>query len=253
MAAGSPFRTTEDALFNEELANFHDECGLSTIDKIQSFPVFARRQDLAKLLCRYEIFKEAVEIHGSVLELGVFLGSGLLSFAKFSAILEPVNNSRRFFGFDTFAGFPKTSRQDRPSGFKSKQQRKASANAFGIAGFEFVTRATELFDQNRFLPQVPKVELIRGDAAKTVPGFLKKHPELVIALLYIDINLYEPLRKTLPLLWERIPKGGIIAFDELNAPQYPGETLAVVESVGLGNLRLKRGPFSSYVSYAVKE
>ena len=31
------------------------------------------------------------------------------------------------------------------------------------------------------------------------------------------------------MLYERVPKGGIIIFDELNHEDYPGETIAVIE------------------------
>ncbi len=43
----------------------------------------------------------------------------------------------------------------------------------------------------------------------------------------------------------------MIAFDELNAKIFPGETIAVMEQIGLRNLRIERFPFDSYVSYAV--
>ena len=49
----------------------------------------------------------------------------------------------------------------------------------------------------------------------------------------------------------RMPKGALIVFDELNAKMFPGETVAVDEVLGIGNLAIKRFPFDSYVSYAV--
>jgi hypothetical protein len=50
-----------------------------------------------------------------------------------------------------------------------------------------------------------------------------------------------------------MPKGSLIAFDELNHPLWPGETVALFEEVGIRNLRIKRLPFGSTVSYAVLE
>lgn len=48
-----------------------------------------------------------------------------------------------------------------------------------------------------------------------------------------------------------MPKGAIIAFDELNAKMFPGETLAVNKILGLRNIEIQRFPFDSYISYCV--
>lgn len=48
-----------------------------------------------------------------------------------------------------------------------------------------------------------------------------------------------------------MPKGSIIAFDELNNPISPGETVATLESIGLNKLELKRFDFDPYIGYAI--
>ena len=50
-----------------------------------------------------------------------------------------------------------------------------------------------------------------------------------------------------------MPKGAIIAFDEINTEQWPGETLAVLDEVGIRNLKIKRFDFVPLMSYAVIE
>jgi hypothetical protein len=50
-----------------------------------------------------------------------------------------------------------------------------------------------------------------------------------------------------------MPKGAVIAFDELNHPLWPGETVALIDTIGINNLRIKRMPFGSTVSYAIIE
>lgn len=50
-----------------------------------------------------------------------------------------------------------------------------------------------------------------------------------------------------------MPRGAIIAFDELNAKMFPGETRAVDKVLGLRNLKIERFTFDSYVSYCVLE
>ena len=37
------------------------------------------------------------------------------------------------------------------------------------------------------------MELIKGDAKKTIPKYLKQNPQLIIALLYLDFSyVYQP-------------------------------------------------------------
>ena len=43
----------------------------------------------------------------------------------------------------------------------------------------------------------------------------------------------------------------MIVFDELNSSSWPGESIAVLESVGLSNLRIRRFPWDTYLSYAI--
>ncbi|MGY8815950.1 MAG: hypothetical protein ACKVHQ_14745 [Gammaproteobacteria bacterium] len=48
-----------------------------------------------------------------------------------------------------------------------------------------------------------------------------------------------------------MPKGAVIAFDELNMKLFPGETLAVMEEVGLRNMKLERFTYATSLSYVV--
>jgi hypothetical protein len=50
-----------------------------------------------------------------------------------------------------------------------------------------------------------------------------------------------------------MPKGAILAFDELDNPIWPGETLALLERVGISKLRLQRFEWDPYIAYAVLE
>src|SRR5262249_31003077 len=85
--------------------DFHRSVGTAT-EKIENFAKHAPRQNLARFLARYEIFRLIKENRGSIVECGVQFGGGLMSFAKLSAILEPYNFQRRIIGFDTFTDFP---------------------------------------------------------------------------------------------------------------------------------------------------
>ena len=58
--------------------------------------------------------------------------------------------------------------------------------------------------------------MIKGDATKTIPKFVKENPYLIIALLYLDFDIYEPTKVALEHLLQLVPKGGIVGLDEIN-------------------------------------
>lgn len=219
---------------------------LPMVEKIEAFPKYVSRQTLAKFFTKYEIFKKILYINGSIVECGVLHGAGLLAWAKLSSIFEPVNHTRKIFGFDTFEGFPSIGAKDQGGIFHDLKQG-------GLKGstLESVQNAIDVYDINRPVGHIPKVKLIQGDICKTAPAFLKKNPQLVVSLLYLDLDLHEPTKAALETFLPRMPKGSIVVFDELNAEIFPGETLAIVEVLGLRNLKIERFPFDSYVSYTV--
>ena len=122
-----------------------------------------------------------------------------------------------------------------------------------IDTYDDLLKSITLYNKNRFLNHIEKVKLVKGDVAESLPKFLKANPHLVVSLLYLDFDIYEPTVVALKHLVTRIPKGGIIAFDELNHEVWPGETIAVMQEIGINNLRIERLPFGSTMSYAVIE
>jgi hypothetical protein len=48
-----------------------------------------------------------------------------------------------------------------------------------------------------------------------------------------------------------MPRGAVLAFDEMDNPMWPGETLAALDEVGLGRLQLRRFEWDPYIAYAV--
>lgn len=215
--------------------------------KLQNFPKYTRRQDATRFLACYEIFKKILDIKGSIVECGVYRGFSLMSWALFSTILEPVNLTRRIYGFDTFGGFSSISAKD------ENKFRKINVKELSSDSYKELYKIIKVYDSNRFLGHIEKVKIIKGDAKQTIPKFIKDNPHLVISLLYLDFDLYEPTKIAIESFFPRIPKGGIIAFDELDNPIWPGETLAILESIGVGKLKIQRIEFDPYIGYAIKE
>jgi hypothetical protein len=185
-------------------------------------------------------------VHGSIVECGVLFGGGLFTWAQLSEIYEPLNHLRNIIGFDTFAGFTDVSEKD-------KTMRAAHGKQGGLAidSYGDLQRAVELYDQSRMLRHITKVRLVKGDINETLPKYIEEHPHLVVSLLWLDFDVYQPTLTALKLLRPRMPKGAIIAFDELNHELWPGETIATMEAIGINNLRLQRFPYGGTLSYAV--
>jgi len=214
--------------------------------KMENFPKYVRRQNLTRFLALYEIFKRILPVKGSIVECGVNHGFGLMSWAKFSAIMEPVNLTRRIYGFDTFEGFPAVGDKDRSVSSMHVKQGDLKAEVY-----DELTQLVDIFDSTRFIGHVNKVKLVRGDATKTIPQFVQDNPHVLVSLLFMDFDLYEPTKVALDTFLPRMPKGAVLAFDELDNPLWPGETLAMLEAHARRPLRIERVEFDPYIGFAV--
>jgi hypothetical protein len=206
---------------------------------------YARRAQVTRFAALYELFKLTLPVKGSIVECGVFRGASFMTFAQLSAALEPTNLTRRVYGFDSFGGFPAVSSKDRP------QETGAAVGDLAADSYAELSRLIEIYDTDRFLGHIPKAKLIRGDVTETIPEFLAANQHLVVSLLFLDLDLYRPTLVALRNFLPRLPKGAVLAFDELDNPLWPGETSAVLDEVGLGRLELRRFEFDPYISYAV--
>ena len=172
-----------------------------------------------------------------------------MTFAQLATIYEPYNHTRKIIGFDTFEGFSKVTDYD-----DNQEQRYHERDLSTYDGIQKeITQSIELFDKNRPLSHIPKVELIKGDAVISIPDFIQNNPHTVISMLYLDFDLYEPTKIALETLVPRMPKGGVVVFDELNCKNFPGETLAVMEVFGLSKLKLRKTKFDPWISFAIIE
>lgn len=241
----APYRTSAERETISALANCFNSSDQPLEVRLDNFPKYIRRQRVTRYLALYELFKQVLNIKGSIIECGVNQGFGLMSWANFSAVLEPNNLTRRIYGFDTFGGFVNPSSNDANARYSPK------AGDLAADSFEELQELIKIYDQNRFLGHVDKVHLIKGDVAETVPAFIRENGHLVVSLLFLDMDLYEPTKIALEHFLPRMPKGALLAFDELDNPIWPGETRALLDSIGINRFELKRMDFDPYISFAI--
>ena len=82
---------------------------------------------------------------------------------------------------------------------------------------------------------------------------MKKLLSVIFVSLLLSGCFHDKTKVALENIVPRMPKGAIIGFDEINMKAWPGETEAVLETLGIKNLRIKRSSFSSVSCYAVIE
>jgi hypothetical protein len=244
---GAPggLRTEAERLVPGRIAEVFERSPDDLPTRLAAMARYARRAQVTRFAALYELFKLVLPVKGSIVECGVYQGASFMTFAQLSAALEPTNLTRRLYGFDSFGGFPSVSAADLPA------TTGAAPGDLASDSFDELNRLLEIYDTDRFIGHVPKARLIRGDVTESIPAFVAENPHLLVSLLFLDLDLYEPTRVALKHLVPRMPKGAVLAFDELDNPLWPGETTALLDELGLDRLELRRFEFDPYIGYAV--
>jgi hypothetical protein len=192
---------------------------------------------LGKLVAHYELYKSIVDLPGHIVECGVFKAASLIRFMTFREILESPY-SRKVIGFDAFGKFPA---QERPEDqrFVERHERE------GGAGIPVEELRTVLAHKG-----LTNYELVPGDIRETVPAYVAEHPELKIALLHIDVDVYQPTTVILQALYDRVVTGGLVVFDDFGT--VAGETIAIDEFVAGRNVVINKLPISHIPSFIRK-
>jgi Macrocin-O-methyltransferase (TylF) len=203
--------------------------------------VFADRVTVATALSRIELFKMVMDIPGAIIECGVYRGNSLMLYMHLSAILEPYAINRSIIGFDTFAGFTSIDQQEDPADINAKM--------FSDTDPTLIQDMIDANDLVRPVNRIPRCELVKGDIALTAPEFVTTRPDLVVAMLILDTDLYESTKVALQTFLPLMPKGGLVVFDEVAYVNFAGETAALKEVLDLNKVELKRLPFDTCVGY----
>tara|TARA_A100001011_G_scaffold395668_1_gene491368 strand:+ start:1421 stop:2152 length:732 start_codon:yes stop_codon:yes gene_type:complete len=201
------------------------------------------RQTVTSMLTRIDLFRMIENINGSIVECGTHRCNSTFLYYHLSSIIEPYNYNRKIIGFDTFEGIKNLSKKDQKKGL----------NKFSDSNYDLYLKLAKIHDKNRSVSHIEKMELIKGDAKKTIPKYIKQNPQLIIALLYLDFSSYVPTKIALKHLLPLVPKGGIVCADKLNCSDWQGETIAFKEEIKLNKVKLKKFKYDTWVSYFVVE
>jgi hypothetical protein len=195
---------------------------------------------ISKFVTHLDLYRKITNLPGEIIETGVFKGASLSRFVKFRSLLENAF-SRKIIAFDTFGKFPEAYFEDD----------KAIRNKFIEEAGEISISETDLLNIYSKLGLNENLKLIAGDIGFTVPQFVTENPQIRIALLHVDVDLYEPTKVVLENLYPMVVQGGIVLLDDYGA--FPGANLAIEEYFEHLPVKLQKLPFSNAITFLEKE
>lgn len=215
---------------------------------LSNLGLFLLSKDLSRILFMDHIYRQILSVPGVVFDFGTRWGNNMAIFSALRGIYEPYNRHRLVVGFDTFEGFPEISSED---GNSSLMER---GNVSTTPEYEkYLKRVLQCHENFDPLSHIRKFDIRKGDATRELDLYLKENPQTIVSLAYFDFDLYTPTKYCLEMIREHLVNGSIVAFDELNDKDSPGETVALREVFGLGNLKLRRLSTTTRTSYFVYE
>jgi hypothetical protein len=189
--------------------------GASLFDFVDQFPLFACPQTMLRYQYIQSLLESILGVPGDICEFGTWKGATAIYLAKMLDELEP-QSSRKVIVFDNFSGLPSPSQHD-------------GTGAIGQTGnyhgdLESLKFIIDSFDLSH------RVELVQGDANKTVPQYFAEKSYLLISLAYFDFDLYDPTIAAWNAIKSNMNKSSLIAFDEgLDQQLWVGEYKAAKE------------------------
>lgn len=218
-------KSTKDQIEHRQvLYDLFDSRPMSDEELLICPGLFMRSSALTKILFLNEVYELIVNQPGVIVEFGTWWGQNIVLFENLRAIYEPFNQTRRVIGFDTFKGYESISSKDKVSD-TIKEGGYSTSQDYQI----YLESLIDYHEKNNILGSIKKHELVKGDVTKTAPLYFSNNGDLIIALAYFDMALYEPTKVALEAIKPHLIKGSVLMLDEFNNNDYPGETRAFKE------------------------
>ncbi|GAA0873081.1 hypothetical protein GCM10009117_22280 [Gangjinia marincola] len=228
------------------LAGLLEDSPIPPEELIANLALYIPKTEFSRMLYIHELYKQILDVHGVIMEFGVRWGQNMALYETFRGIYEPFNRLRKIVGFDTFEGFPSVHEKDGDSSIVKE-------GGYNVTkGYEdYLKQVMNVREQEGVTSPLDRHELVKGDASKTIHDYLQRNPQTVISLAYFDFDIYEPNKECLQAIKPYLTKGSIVAFDEINHEDFPGETVALREVFGLDRYKLVHTPYSAARCYLV--
>lgn len=229
-----------------ELNSLFENSPMPTDHLMVNLALYMRSSVLAKTLYIDELYKKIKHLPGSIVEFGSWYGTNLALFESLRAIYDPYNYTRKVIGFDTYDGYQGLSSNDGSSDLVKPNQYSVPDDYI-----DYLKKILKFHQNENTMAHKNKFELIKGDATKTVHEYLESNPHTMISLAYFDMQLYEPTKACLEAIRPYLVKGALVAMDEINNDEFPGETEAFREVFGLNNFHIYKSTYLPDRSYMI--
>ena len=182
-----------------------------------------------RLLARAELYNRTYDLNGSIIEAGVGGGTGLATFA----LLEDSRNvKRKIWAFDSFSGFPPGTKEDSMEFLKSgKPEYEYFSEDYVMKVLRSIQLSTETLE---------RVTLCKG----FMPQSFSQYDRSPIALLNLDVDLYQSTKDVLDFFWPLMESKGIVVLDEYDsnddALKWPGAKKAIDDFCVLNQVEIQR-------------
>lgn len=217
--------------------------GLNSVDHWEfenGYHFFSDSSRFGKLLSQYELYKKVISIPGDIIELGVYKGCSAIRLATFRELLES-ELKRKIFLFDAFGEFPRSN--------TSLETDLKFVDRFESQGGDGLS--VEDIQKIFSLKHMHNIECIKGNVFDTIPSFLHRNKQIRFSYVHLDLDVYEPTKFCLELLWPHLSPGGIVVFDDYNG--FEGATLAIEEFLAVHpNLSIQISAYTKSPSFIIK-
>lgn len=180
-----------------------------------------------------DLFSRIEFVPGVVVECGVGQGNGLALWTRinFDCLTLIEGRNRKIWAFDSFEGFPQLAAED-----EATKNFSRSLEEYRQFNIPYVRKT--LLDFGLSSADIDRqISLVKG----FIPDSCKNYDGGAIALLYIDLDIYEGYRDCLAFFYDKVSPGGVIAFDEylkpLDTHKWPCAAKAINEFLDAKSLR----------------
>lgn len=175
-------------------------------------------RETEKALVLLDALRAVERVAGDVVECGVGSGGSLGTMAY---MLDRMGDDRRIHAFDSYQGFPEGTKED-DAGFSPSKKRIYEQFTVAYVKNNVARRAGN--------PAIAeRIDYVEG----FFPESFARYRGGAVALLHIDVDLYQGYVDALAFFVPKMPSGGLILFDEYDkgndATKWPGAKRAVDE------------------------
>jgi O-methyltransferase len=163
------------------------------------FPRYGYQFDPAQLCFLCRCVESTQHVDGAIAEVGCSDGFSTLFINK---LLDTLGSQKTYYALDTFSGFV-----DEDIALEVTQRGKKSSLYNG-----FRSNNKKWFDGTMHMNGVSRVQSIEADVNRYDLRTLG-----ALSFVLLDVDLYRPIKKALPELYEKLSPNGIIVVDDCDA------------------------------------